>query len=193
MAILYYPWQEYCAVTAPWWFEFAGTVSGNFHVSWIMCCTVVLWIYETIWERWPFSEIKNERLRGYATFFGIVAIAFCCHFGFILCRSWPGDPPLWATGASGPRTGDGCTLGNHGLLLVPAMFITFYCNNWPQSLQQSNQLAYSQRYNRCGRYRPLCCLLPNRAPFSRRTAGDVAPATVSDDSYHLVYKYYAYS
>jgi AAT family amino acid transporter len=133
MAILYYPWQEYCAVTAPWWFEFAGTVSGNFHVSWIMCCTVVLWIYETIWERWPFSEIKNERLRGYATFFGIVAIAFCCHFGFYFMQelAWGpaimGDRRLWAPDWRWLHVGEIMVF-----FLVPAMFITFYCNNWPQ-------------------------------------------------------------
>jgi AAT family amino acid transporter len=44
MSILFYPWQQYTAVTPPWWMDFAGTVSGNFHIAWIMSCTVVVWL-----------------------------------------------------------------------------------------------------------------------------------------------------
>jgi len=138
MAILYYPWQEYAAITPPWWQNFAGTVSGNFHVSWIMCCTVVLWIYETIWEGWPFSEIKNKRLRGYVTFFGIVVIAFCCHFGFYFMQelAWGpaimGDRRLWAPDWRWLHVGEIMVF-----FLVPAMFITFYCNNWPQKYSKA--------------------------------------------------------
>lgn len=41
MGILYYPWQYFTAITPPYWESFAQTVSANFHVAWIMCCTVV--------------------------------------------------------------------------------------------------------------------------------------------------------
>ncbi len=133
MGILYYPWQEFSSIAPPWWQNFAGTVSGNFHVSWIMCCTVVLWINETIWERWPFREIKNDALRRFSMFFGIVAIAFCCHFGIYFMQelAWGpailGDRRLWAPDWRWLHVGEIMVF-----FLLPAMFITFYCKNWPQ-------------------------------------------------------------
>ena len=63
MAILFYPWQQYSAITPPYWEGFANTVSGNFHIAWIMCCTVTVWVYESIWERYPFNLIKTDWLR----------------------------------------------------------------------------------------------------------------------------------
>ena len=60
MGILYHPWQYFTSIAPPYWEQFADTVSGNFHVSWIMCCTVVVWLVETIWERYPFNLIKND-------------------------------------------------------------------------------------------------------------------------------------
>ena len=59
MGILYYPWQEFSAITPPYWERFANTVSGNFHIAWIMSATVIVWLYETIWERYPFEEIAR--------------------------------------------------------------------------------------------------------------------------------------
>ena len=59
MGILYYPWQYFTAITPPYWEDFAQTVSANFHVAWIMCCTLVVWFMEGIWERYPFCLIKT--------------------------------------------------------------------------------------------------------------------------------------
>ena len=53
MGILYYPWQYFTALRRLLG-ELRRTVSGNFHISWIMCATVVVWLVETIWERYPF-------------------------------------------------------------------------------------------------------------------------------------------
>lgn len=46
MGILYYPWQYFTAICPPYWEHFAETVSANFHVAWIMCCTVVVWSWK---------------------------------------------------------------------------------------------------------------------------------------------------
>jgi len=75
MAILFDPWQKFTAITSPWWEDFANTVHGNFNIAWIMCCTVIVWMYETIWERYPFSLIKTDWLRRITSFFGIIVIA----------------------------------------------------------------------------------------------------------------------
>ena len=75
MGILYYPWQYFTAITPPYWEQFANTVAGNFHIAWIMCCTVVVWLVETIWERYPFSAIKNPWARRLSLFFAIIAIS----------------------------------------------------------------------------------------------------------------------
>lgn len=85
MGILYYPWQYFTSISPPWWWGFANTVSGNFSIGWIMCCTVVVWIYETTWERYPFSLIRNDVLRRFSAFFGIIlislALAALLYFG----------------------------------------------------------------------------------------------------------------
>lgn len=138
MGILYYPWQYFCAITPPYWQKFAQTVSGNFHVSWIMCCTVIIWIYETIWERWPFCEIKNDHLRRFGTFFGILAIALCCHFGIYFMQelAWGpaimGDRRLWAPDWRWLHVGETMVF-----FLLPALFLKFYCNNWPQKYSKA--------------------------------------------------------
>lgn len=133
MAILFYPWQEFTAVTPPWWMDFAGTVSGNFHIAWIMSCTVIVWMVETTWERWPFSEIKKPGTRGLVTFVGIIVIAFAFAFGVYYLQEL-----RWGPAIMGDRYMDdpgwrwlhvGETLV---FFLIPALFIKFYCNNWPQ-------------------------------------------------------------
>ena len=137
MSILFFPWQQYAAVTPPWWMEFAGTVSGNFHIAWIMSCTVVVWIVETIWERWPFSAIKNVGLRGFVTFFGIIALAFAFAFGVYFMQEL-----RWGPAIMGDRYMDdpgwrwlhvGETLI---FFLLPALFINFYFGNWPQKFSK---------------------------------------------------------
>ena len=90
MGILYYPWQYFTAICPPYWEHFAETVSANFHVAWIMCCTVVVWFMEGIWERFPFTMIKTPWLRRLALFFGIIAIswALCMFFWYMQELVW---------------------------------------------------------------------------------------------------------
>jgi amino acid transporter, AAT family len=87
MGILYYPWQYFTSIAPPYWERFADTVSGNFHVSWIMCCTVTVWIVETIWERFPFKLIKTTGCGAWWRFSASSPSPGPCTFSSILPRS----------------------------------------------------------------------------------------------------------
>ena len=132
MAILYVPWQTFTATLPPYWENFANTVSGNFHVAWIMCCSVTIWLYETIWERYPFGMIKNKAIRFFSTFFGIVVIAWSMNLFFYFLQDivWGeairGTRRLYAPDWRWLHVGEIAVF-----LLVPALFIKFYLNNWP--------------------------------------------------------------
>ena len=133
MGILYYPWQYFTSIAPPYWEEFADTVSGNFHVAWIMCCTVSVWLVETIWERYPFNLIKRNWLRRTAAFFGIIAIAFAMHFFFYFVQELTWGPAIRGTRRVFAPDWRWLHVGEMAIfLLVPAMFITFYCGNWPK-------------------------------------------------------------
>ena len=141
MGILYYPWQSFTAISPPYWEEFADTVSGNFHVSWIMCCTVVVWLVETIWERYPFRLIARPWLRRLATFVGIIAIAWACHlFLYFAQELW------WGEAVRGTRRDFApdwrwLHVGEMMIFyLLPALFITFYMNNWPRHLSPATRV-----------------------------------------------------
>ena len=132
MGILYYPWQYFTAICPPYWEHFAETVSANFHVAWIMCCTVVVWFMEGIWERFPFTMIKTPWLRRLALFFGIIAIswALCMFF-------WYMQELVWGDAIRGHRRDAApdwrwLHVGETAIFfLVPALFLQFYCGNWP--------------------------------------------------------------
>lgn len=133
MGILYFPWQYFTSIAPPYWEQFANTVSGNFHVSWIMCCTVSVWLVETIWERYPFNLIKRNWLRRVVAFFGIIAVAFALHFFgyFIQELSW--GEAIRGTRRDAAPDWRWLHVGEMAVFfLVPALFITFYCNNWPR-------------------------------------------------------------
>ena len=132
MGILYYPWQYFTSIAPPYWEQFANTVSGNFHVAWIMCCTVSVWLVETIWERYPFNLIKRDGLRRFAAFFGIIAIALCIHFFFYFVQELTWGPAIRGTRRDFAPDWRWLHVGEMAIfLLVPALFIRFYCNNWP--------------------------------------------------------------
>lgn len=132
MAILFYPWQQYTAITPPYWEQFANTVSGNFHIAWIMCCTVVVWVYETIWERYPFNLIKTNWLRRLTSFFGIIAVALCMCF-FI----YYAEDLVWGETVRGTRRlmapdWRWLHVGETAIFwLVGVLYLNFYCGNWP--------------------------------------------------------------
>jgi AAT family amino acid transporter len=132
LAILFYPWQQYTAITPPYWEDFANTVSGNFHIAWIMCCTVVVWVYETIWERYPFNLIKTDWLRRTASFFGIIAVAVCMCFFIYYAQDL-----VWGETVRGTRRlmapdWRWLHVGETAIFwLVGVLFLSFYCGNWP--------------------------------------------------------------
>jgi len=132
MGILYYPWQYFTSIAPPYWEKFANTVSGNFHVSWIMCCTVTVWLLETIWERFPFSMIKNPIIRRISAFFGIIAIAFAIHFFFYFVQELTYGEAIRGTRRDAAPDWRWLHVGEMAIfLLVPALFLKFYAGNWP--------------------------------------------------------------
>lgn len=142
MAILFYPWQQYTAITPPYWEAFANTVSGNFHIAWIMCGTVVVWLYEGIWERYPFNLIKTDWLRRTASFFGILGIALCLCFFLYFAQElmWGpairGDRRLMAPDWRWLHVGEMAIFW-----LVPALYLNFYCGNWPTRFSRPVNVA----------------------------------------------------
>ncbi|NVO17526.1 MAG: hypothetical protein HXX10_26155 [Rhodoplanes sp.] len=142
MAILFYPWQQYTAITPGYWESFANTVSGNFHIAWIMCCTVTVWLYETIWERYPFNLIQTNWLRRVTSFFGIVAIAFAlCFFLYY------GQDLAWGETIRGTKRlmapdWRWLHVGEMAIFwLVPMLFLNFYCGNWPTKFSRPANVA----------------------------------------------------
>jgi len=132
MGILYYPWQYFCSIAPPYWEKFANTVSGNFHVSWIMCCTITVWLTETIWERYPFRAIKQDWTRRVVAFFGIIAIAWCFFFFLYFAQELWWGPAIRGTRRLFAPDWRWLHVGETMVFfLLPALFLTFYCRNWP--------------------------------------------------------------
>ncbi|MCG8336943.1 MAG: hypothetical protein MJE63_20750 [Proteobacteria bacterium] len=133
MGILYHPWQYFTSIAPPYWEQFANTVSGNFHVSWIMCCTVSVWLVETIWERYPFCLIKGDWLRRTVTFLGIIAVAFALHFFLYFAQELTWGEAIRGTRRAFAPDWRWLHVGEMAIFwLVPALFLSFYCGNWPK-------------------------------------------------------------
>ena len=133
MGILYHPWQYFTSIAPPYWEQFADTVSGNFHVSWIMCCTVSVWLVETIWERYPFCLIKRDWTRRLVTFFGIIAVALAMHFFLYFAQELTWGQAIRGTRRAFAPDWRWLHVGEMAIFwLVPALFLTFYCGNWPR-------------------------------------------------------------
>lgn len=130
MGILFDPWQKFAAVTPPWWENFAGTVHGNFNIAWIMCCTVIVWMHETIWERYPFSMIETPWIRRTASFFGIIAIAVALSFFLYFAQEL-----IWGEAIRGTRRDAApdwrwLHVGEMAIFwLLPTLFMHFYLKN----------------------------------------------------------------
>lgn len=130
--VLFYPWQKFAAAF-PWWYEFAGTLSGNFNVGWIMCGTISIWLLELTFERYPFRLIKTQPLRGIVGFFGVLLFAWLMFFVFNFLQevAWgaaiEGAKRLYAPDWRYLHSGElAC------LILLPAMVLNFYFDNWPR-------------------------------------------------------------
>ncbi len=133
MGILYYPWQYFSSIAPPYWEQFANTVSGNFHVAWIMCCTVTVWLVETIWQRYPFSMIKHDWGRRIATFFGIILIAWAMFLFFHFAMELVWGEAIRGTRRDAAPDWRWLHVGEMAIFfLVPALFLFMYCDNWPK-------------------------------------------------------------
>lgn len=139
--ILFYPWQEYTAAY-PWWYNFAHTLSGNFSVGWVMCCTAAVWLFEVTMDRYPFRLIKTQPKRGIAAFFGIMAFGILMFITFNLLQDISWGPavegakrdfaPDWRYLHSGEL---GC------MTLLPALTLGFYFDNWPRKFSPAVNIA----------------------------------------------------
>ena len=102
------PWQYFTAICPPYWEHFAETVSANFHVAWIMCCTVVVWFMEGIWERFPFTMIKTPWLRRLAPVLRDHRHRGRCACSSGTCRNSCGATPSRGHRRDAAPTGAGC-------------------------------------------------------------------------------------
>lgn len=137
MAILFYPWQKFTAICPPYWESFANTVSGNFHIAWIMCCTVVVWLYETIWERYPFNLIKTDWLRRTASFFGIIGVAVALCFFLFYAQDLVWGETIRGTRRLMAPDWRWLHVGEMAIFwLVPTLYLNFYCGNWPNKFSR---------------------------------------------------------
>ncbi len=133
MGTLYYPWQYFASLTPPWWESFADTVSGNFSIGWIMCCTVVVWLYETIWERYPFSLIRHNTRRRLAAFSGIFLISLA-----LAAFLYFGQEIVWGAAIRGTKRDAApdwrwLHVGEMAIFfLLPALWLKLYHGNWPR-------------------------------------------------------------
>lgn len=132
MAILFYPWQQYTAITPPYWEGFANTVSGNFHIAWIMSCTVIVWVYEGIWERYPFNLIQTAWLRRTSAFFGIIAVALCLCFFLYYAQDLAWGESIRGTRREMAPDWRWLHVGESAIFwLVGVLFLNFFCGNYP--------------------------------------------------------------
>ncbi len=133
MGILFDPWQKYAAIAPPYWQNFANTVHGNFHIAWIMCATVIVWMYETIWERYPFKLIKTDWLRRLTAFFGIFIIAVSLSFFLYYAQELAWGPAVRGTRRLMAPDWRWLHVGEIAIFwLVPALFMYLYCDNAPK-------------------------------------------------------------
>lgn len=143
MAILFDPWQNFTAITPPWWEGFAGTVHGNFNIAWIMCCTVIVWMHETIWERYPFSMIETPWLRRISAFFGIIAIAVAISFFLYFAQELVWGEAIRGTRRDAAPDWRWLHVGEMVIFwLVPALFMHFYMKNGINRFSKTTNILF---------------------------------------------------
>ena len=139
--VLFYPWQKFAAAM-PWWYESAKTLSGNYNVGWIMCGTIAVWLIETIWERYPFRLIKSQPWRGLAGFAWVLFVALIMFNTFNLMQdlawgpAYEGGKRLYAPDWRYLHSGELAVM-----MLLPALVLYFYFDNWPKKFSTEVNLA----------------------------------------------------
>lgn len=139
--VLFYPWQKFVAAM-PWWYESAKTLSGNYNVGWIMCGTIAVWLIETIWERYPFRLIKSQPWRGLVGFAWVLFVALIMFNTFNLMQdlawgpAYEGGKRLYAPDWRYLHSGELAVM-----MLLPALVLYFYFDNWPKKFSTEVNLA----------------------------------------------------
>lgn len=139
--VLFYPWQKFVAAM-PWWYESAKTLSGNYNVGWIMCGTIAVWLIETIWERYPFRLVKSQPWRGLAGFAWVLFVALIMFNTFNLMQdlawgpAYEGGKRLYAPDWRYLHSGELAVM-----MLLPALVLYFYFDNWPKKYSTEVNLA----------------------------------------------------
>ena len=139
--VLFYPWQKFVAAM-PWWYESAKTLSGNYNVGWIMCGTIAVWLIETIWERYPFRLVKSQPWRGLAGFAWVLFVALIMFNTFNLMQdlawgpAYEGGKRLYAPDWRYLHSGELAVM-----MLLPALILYFYFDNWPKKFSTEVNLA----------------------------------------------------
>ena len=104
--------------------------------------TVSIWLLELTFDRYPFRLIKNQLVRGIVGFFGVLifAIVMFLTFNFLQDVSWG----VATEGAKRLEAPDWRYLHSGELavmLLIPAMVLNFYFDNWPRKFAPAVNIA----------------------------------------------------
>jgi len=130
--VLFYPWQKYAAAY-PWWSQAANTLSGNFILGYIMCITVAAWLFESIWENYPYKLIKSQPLRGLVGIGCMITVGSLLFHTFLFFQSvaW-GAPVPGATRLLAPDWRYVHAGELAAMLLVAATILDSYFDKWPR-------------------------------------------------------------
>ena len=91
-----------------------------------------MWLVETIWERYPFRLIERPWLRRFATFFGIIAIAWAFHLFLYFAQELFLGEAIRGTRNDNAPDWRWLHVGEMMIFfLLPALYLNFYCGNWP--------------------------------------------------------------
>jgi hypothetical protein len=190
MGILYYPWQYFASIAPPYWENFANTVSGNFHVAWIMCCTITVWLTETIWERYPFKVIKHDttrRLVGFSVSLRLPGVSSCSSISLkaVVGARHPRNPYGFFSGlAMAPCWRD------HGLLPPSRPVLDLLLWQLAQEVQHPCQLGDPNPHCHFGGML-VYWIYYNIGHLTLGTQGLRPARAVSDDSNDLAYQFNA--
>ena len=107
-----------------------------------MCGTIAVWLVETIWERYPFRLVKSQPWRGLAGFAWILFVALLMFNTFNLMQdlawgpAYEGGKRLYAPDWRYLHSGELAVM-----MLLPALVLYFYFDNWPKKFSTEVNLA----------------------------------------------------
>jgi AAT family amino acid transporter len=88
---------------------------------------------ETIWERYPFSVIKNPWLRRLSLFLAIIAISLALNFFLYFAQELAWGDAIRGHKRDAAPDWRWLHVGETAIFfLMPALFLYIYCDNWPR-------------------------------------------------------------